>query len=592
MESTIQQQVKVLVKELYGIDAEDNKIVVRGTLPEFEGDYTVVVFPLAGVARKAPQQVAQELGEGLKATLPQVASFNVIKGFLNLVLANSFWSSFLSDNYSDSRYGLVAPGTGKPIVVEFSSPNTNKPLHLGHIRNNLLGDSVSRILVAAGYPVKKVNLINDRVIHICKSMLAWEKFGSGETPQTTGIKGDHLVGKYYVRFQEELNAEKQTLREKGVEEDRLEEEAPLMQEARKMLKKWEEGDEKVLNIWQMMNQWVMDGFRKSYQRMDISFDKVYRESDTYLKGKKMVLKALEDNKLLKKEDGAVYARLSHEKLNDKILLRKDGTSVYMTQDLGTAKIRYDEFNPQSMVYVVGNEQDYHFKVLKLVLNIMGYSWAHILEHLSYGMVELPDGKMKSREGTVVDADDLMDQMVETAGRITRELGKIEDVDGEEGRQLFHMISMGALKYFILKVDPKKNMTFNPEESINFTGDTGPFIQYTHARICSLLRKAGYEKEGFSGYDPEQMLVAEKNILKKVARYPSVIQEAAREKSPALVAAFVYDLVKMYNHFYQDTPVLKEKDPGTVSFRLTLSAFTGQVIRSSMALLGIQVPEKM
>lgn len=592
MESIIQQHLKELVKELYHIEVGDKSVVLRSTLPQFEGDITVVIFPLAGLVRQSPMQVGQELGEALKGREPRVVSFNVVKGFLNLVLANTVWTDFLRDNLSDSSYGLMPPGTGDPVVVEFSSPNTNKPLHLGHIRNNLLGDSISKILFAAGYPVKKVNLINDRGIHICKSMLAWEKFGNGETPQSAGKKGDHLVGKYYVMFQEALNREKEALREKGVAQDRLEEEATLMQEARSMLKKWEKGDEKVLKTWEMMNQWVLEGFYKSYERMDISFHKVYRESDTYLEGKKMVLKALEEGRLLKKEGGAVYAPLEDKKLNDKILLRKDGTSVYMTQDLGTAKIRHDEYNPKSMVYVVGNEQDHHFKVLKLVLELMGYPWAKSLEHLSYGMVELPDGKMKSREGTVVDADDLMDQMLETAGKITRELGKIEDAEGEEAKQLFHMISMGALKYFILKVDPKKNMTFNPKESINFTGDTGPFIQYTHARICSLLRRAGYTSADLSAYDSGNMLVAEKNIVKQLVRYPSVIQDSAREKNPALVAAYVYELVKLYNHFYQDTPVLKEEDPGTVNFRLALSSFTGRVIRSAMALLGIRVPKRM
>ncbi|MFO8086514.1 MAG: arginine--tRNA ligase [Bacteroidales bacterium] len=592
MQKRIQDAVKIIVKELYDIEASPKQLLVQKTLPDFEGDFTVVVFPFTKIARKSPQLLGEEIGQKLKASMSEIASFNVIKGFLNLTLKNEVWLDFLQENYKQKNYGLVSEKAEGTAVIEFSSPNTNKPLHLGHIRNNLLGDSIARILEAAGREVKRVNLINDRGIHICKSMLAWQKWGQEETPERSGLKGDHLAGKYYVLFDQKLKAEKEALRKQGVEEEMLETKSKLMGEAREMLRKWEARDENVMQLWEKMNAWVYDGFDVSYQRMGISFDRVYYESKTYLLGKKMVLKALEQGVLVQKEDGSVWADLSDHNLDEKILLRKDGTSVYMTQDLGTAKLRKEDFDPSEMLYVVGNEQDYHFTVLKIILKKMGYDWGRLIEHISYGMVELPHGKMKSREGTVVDADDLMDEMLETARKMTSELGKIDDLNSPDAQKLYETISMGALKYFILKVDPKKNMLFNPDESVNFNGHTGPFIQYTHARIQSLLRKSNAIVPDVSLYDPMKMLTVEKNILIKLAEYPTVIQDAAREKNPAVVANFTFELVKMYNAFYQDVPVLKENDNSIVHFRLAMSVFVGHVVKSSMKLLGIQVPDRM
>ncbi|MGM0646801.1 MAG: arginine--tRNA ligase [Bacteroidota bacterium] len=592
MQKRIQDAVKIIVKELYDIEASPKQLLVQKTLPDFEGDFTVVVFPFTKIARKSPQLLGEEIGQKLKASMSEIASFNVIKGFLNLTLKNEVWLDFLQENYKQKNYGLVSEKAEGTAVIEFSSPNTNKPLHLGHIRNNLLGDSIARILEAAGREVKRVNLINDRGIHICKSMLAWQKWGQEETPERSGLKGDHLAGKYYVLFDQKLKAEKEALRKQGVEEEMLETKSKLMGEAREMLRKWEARDENVMQLWKKMNAWVYDGFDVSYQRMGISFDRVYYESKTYLLGKKMVLKALEQGVLVQKEDGSVWADLSDHNLDEKILLRKDGTSVYMTQDLGTAKLRKEDFDPSEMLYVVGNEQDYHFTVLKIILKKMGYDWGRLIEHISYGMVELPHGKMKSREGTVVDADDLMDEMLETARKMTSELGKIDDLNSPDAQKLYETISMGALKYFILKVDPKKNMLFNPDESVNFNGHTGPFIQYTHARIQSLLRKSNAIVPDVSLYDPMKMLTVEKNILIKLAEYPTVIQDAAREKNPAVVANFTFELVKMYNAFYQDVPVLKENDNSIVHFRLAMSVFVGHVVKSSMKLLGIQVPDRM
>ena len=592
MEKKILDTVKKAVKELYAIEATEKQLLLQKTLPDYEGDFTVVVFPFAKSAKKSPVEIGEDLGKYLKKNMDEVADYNVIKGFLNLVFRNEVWTQFLSTNYNDENYGINQSQEQKPVVIEFSSPNTNKPLHLGHVRNNLLGESVARVMKAAGRNVKKVNLVNDRGIHICKSMLAWQKWGEEETPESTGLKGDQLVGKYYVLFDQKLKEEKETLRQQDVAEDNLDEASELMKQAREMLRKWENRDGKVLELWKKMNNWVYEGFDETYERMGISFDKVYHESETYLIGKQMVLEALKRNQLEKAEDGSVWADLSEFDLDKKLLLRKDGTSVYMTQDLGTAKLRYEDFDPSNMLYVVGNEQDYHFGVLKLVLKKMNYEWADRIEHVSYGMVELPDGKMKSREGTVVDADDLMDEMYHTAKAMTEELGKIDGLSNAEAENLVNMISQGALKYFILKVDPKKNMLFNPEKSINFTGNTGPFIQYTHARIKSLLRRSGKSSFDLDAYNPEDLILPEKDVIKKLAAYPAVVKEAAKEMSPAIVANYTFELVKLYNQFYQDVPVLKNDNQSVIDFRLAMSVFVANVVRSSMAILGIEVPEQM
>ncbi|MCF8331559.1 MAG: arginine--tRNA ligase [Bacteroidales bacterium] len=592
MEKQILDKVKQLVRELYDIEAAGKQLLLQKTLPDFEGDYTVVVFPFTKAVGKPPHVIGEEIGIRLKESMDIIASYNVVKGFLNLSLKNEVWLGVLKRNYDNKDYGLHDIIDEQPVVIEFSSPNTNKPLHLGHVRNNLLGESVARILKAAGKNVKKVNLINDRGIHICKSMLAWQKWGKGESPESSGLKGDQLVGKYYVMFDQELKKEKEKLAKQGVSEDELDNESILMQEAREMLRLWEKRDKEVMQLWSKMNNWVYGGFHETYDRMGISFDKIYYESDTYLEGKKMVLDALDKGILIQKDDGSVWADLRKHNLDEKILLRKDGTSVYMTQDLGTAQLRFRDFDPSEMLYVVGNEQDYHFNVLQIVLREMGYSWAELIKHLSYGMVELPHGKMKSREGTVVDADDLMDEMYDTAKAMTKELGKIDDLQSNEAKNLFNMVSLGALKYFILKVDPKKNMMFKPEESINFNGNTAPFIQYTHARIKSLLRKANCTNLEFEDVDPSFMMDSEREILKKLALYPSAISEAAEEKSPSVIASYSFELVKLYNQFYQDVPVLKEKERSVIDFRLAMSLFVGHVVRSSMTLLGIDVPDKM
>ena len=592
MEKKILDLVNAAVKELYGIEATEKQLVLQKTLSAYEGDFTVVVFPFAKTAKKSPPEIGEDIGKYLKENMEELADYNVIKGFLNLVFRNEVWTQLLFEHYNDENYGLKEIKDEKPVVIEFSSPNTNKPLHLGHVRNNLIGESIARIMKAAGQKVEKVNLVNDRGIHICKSMLAWQKWGEGETPESSGLKGDQLVGKYYVLFDEKLEEEKEKLRKEGVADDQLDDSSELMKQAREMLRKWENRDEDVLKLWRKMNNWVYEGFDKTYERMGISFDKIYYESDTYLIGRQMVLEALKKDQVIQEEDGSVWADLTDFNLDKKLLLRKDGTSVYMTQDLGTAKLRHEDFNPSGMLYVVGNEQDYHFSVLKLVLKKMDYSWADIIEHLSYGMVELPDGKMKSREGTVVDADELMDEMYRTAGAMTKEVGKIDNLSSPEAEKLVNIISQGALKYFILNVDPKKNMLFNPEKSINFTGNTGPFIQYTHARIKSLLRKSDRTTFDLKSYNPGDLIMPEKDILKKLAFYPSVIEEAAAEKSPAVVANYTFELVKLYNQFYQDVPVLKDNSQAVIDFRLALSVFVANVVRSSMKLLGIEVPEQM
>lgn len=556
-------------------------------------DYTIMVFPLVRFSKQSPEQTAGKLGEYLMQQLDFIENYNVVKGFLNLRITAKYWTAFLNDNFSDENYGIQPPDTSqKPVIVEYSSPNTNKPLHLGHIRNNLLGDAISRILKANGKHVIQVNLVNDRGIHICKSMLAWQKWSGGETPESSGIKGDKLVGKYYVEFAKHYKAEIAELQQQGLMEEEAAKKAPLILEAQGMLKKWEQGDEPTKELWNMMNSWVYKGFAQTYKDLGISFDKTYYESQTYLMGKDVVMSGVEKHIFTKKEDGSVWADFTDQGLDEKILLRADGTSVYITQDLGTAKMRHDEFDPEKMIYVVGNEQNYHFDVLKKTLLKMGYAWAENIIHFSYGMVELPEGKMKSREGTVVDADDLVDEVTETARQITTELGKLENFDNEEAFRLFRMIGLGGLKYFILKVDPVKNMMFNPKESIDFDGNTGPFIQYTHARICSLLRKSGKTTHEYTFSEVPDLLEEERELLLLCYDFRRILALAAEELSPAQIANYVYELAKQYNQFYQRIPVLKEENANLVSFRLALSNFSAAIIKNCMNLLGIEVPEKM
>ncbi len=573
---------------------DQSMIQIQKTRKEFSGDITLVVFPLMRIMKKSPVEAGEELGQYLKQ-LPQISDFNVIKGFLNLVIEQSYWTGFVSETASKENYGVIEkPGSGDTVLVEFSSPNTNKPLHLGHIRNNLLGYSISLILEANGSEVKKVNLVNDRGIHICKTMLAWEKWGDNRTPDDAGMKGDHFVGEMYVLFEDAYRKEVNELVAGGMRVEQARIEAPLMDEAREMLRRWEAGDPGVYSLWEKMNGWVYEGFDVTYRRLGVSFDKIYYESDTYHTGKKIVEEGLEKGVLKKREDGSVWADLTGRGLDEKLLLRSDGTSVYMTQDLGTAVMRQQDFNAGKMYYVVGNEQDYHFKVLGLILDELGYEWAGSLQHISYGMVELPSGKMKSREGKVVDADNLIEEMIETAGRLSAELGKLDGLSVEEKDEIIRKIGMGALKYFILKVDPKKNMIFNPEESIDFNGNTGPFIQYTHARICSLLKKAEDNGVRAEGADPGSIALSDKEV--RVAallhEFPDVIAEAGKTCSPALIANLVYNLAKEYNQFYHDHQVIKESDSRVRSFRLQLSLLTGHVIRTGMGLLGIDMPEKM
>ncbi len=593
-ENILAKALQNTLKELYSIDAEIETAAIQPTRKEFEGDFTIVVFPFVKAARKSPDKVAEEIGAHLQEQIVFISSYNVVKGFLNLSVADSSWTGFMQEHRNDKRFGHRKPVDEAPVLIEYSSPNTNKPLHLGHVRNNLLGYSVSRILAACGHPVIQVNLVNDRGIHICKSMVAWLRYGNGETPETAGIKGDHLVGKYYVLFDKHYKEEQQRLREKGMTEEEAAQQAPIMLEARAMLQKWEEGDEEVRHLWNMMNQWVYKGFDITYERLGIRFDKTYYESETYLFGKELVEEGLASNAFYRHPDGSVRVDLTGEGLDEKILLRKDGTSVYMTQDLGTARLRYEEFHPQKMIYVVGNEQNYHFDVLKLILaKKLGKEFGNSIHHLSYGMVELPDGKMKSREGTVVDADDLMDRMYQEAKSSTEALGKFNFND-EEADALYEMIGLGALKYFILKVDPSKNMLFNPAESIDFNGNTAPFIQYTHARIRSLLRKAEAEHIDVETALPSDISLGkeEKGILKWLYQYPQTLLSAGENYSPALIANYIYELSKLFNRFYQETPIMKETDKSLRIFRLQLSRFTGDTLRNGMALLGIDVPEKM
>lgn len=592
-DSIIRISTAKALKDLYGLDVEPDTIVPQATKKEFEGDMTLVVFPWVKAARKAPDAVAKEIGDYLVDNEPAVSRYNVIKGFLNLVIDPTFWNGVLRGIARQDDYGFVKATDESPLVmVEYSSPNTNKPLHLGHLRNILLGYSLASILKACGNRVVKTNIVNDRGIHICKSMLAWQKWGDGATPESTGKKGDHLIGDFYVLFDKHYKAEVKELLAKGMTQKEAEAASPLMLEAREMLRKWEQKDPEVRALWQMMNDWVYAGFDETYARMGVDFDKIYYESNTYLEGKEKVLEGLEKGIMYRKDDGSVWADLTVDGLDHKLLLRKDGTSVYMTQDIGTAKLRYQDYPIDKMIYVVGNEQNYHFQVLSLLLDKLGFKWGKDLVHFSYGMVELPEGKMKSREGTVVDADDLMDEMVATARSVSAELGKLDGCTPEEIDDITETVGLGALKYFLLKVDPRKNMTFNPKESIDFNGNTGPFIQYTYARIRSVLRKA--DEAGFRGVDFSTVIPEEREVtlIRRLSDFPSVVREAGRSYSPALIANYIYDLVKEYNQFYHDCSILKEEDAAKRSMRLELSAVTADVIRRGMGLLGIKVPERM
>lgn len=554
-----------------------------------------MVFPFLKVSHRSPEETARAIGQYLVENEPAVSDFNVIKGFLNLSISPAYWSQLLHEIDADENFGRVEAKADAPLImIEYSSPNTNKPLHLGHVRNNLLGYSLANILQANGYRVVKTNIVNDRGIHICKSMLAWEKWGNGVTPQSSGKKGDHLIGDFYVLFDKHYKAEVAALMAEGKTKEEAEAASPLMAEARDMLRRWEAGDEQVRSVWRMMNEWVYAGFDETYRRLGVNFDKIYYESETYLEGKEKVLEGLKKGIMYRKEDGSVWADLTAEGLDEKLLLRSDGTSVYMTQDIGTAKLRYQDFPIDKMIYVVGNEQNYHFQVLSILLDKLGFKWGKDLVHFSYGMVELPEGKMKSREGTVVDADDLMDEMEETARETSAELGKLDACSPEEAREISRIVGMGALKYFILKVDPRKNMTFNPKESIDFNGNTGPFIQYTYARICSLMRKAADAAIDYRHIDTSAVTPVEKetDLIQNLASYPAIVAEAGRSYSPALIANYVYDLVKEYNQYYHDYSILREEDEAVRAFRIMLSANVAKVVKSGMALLGIEVPTRM
>ncbi|MFU1856977.1 arginine--tRNA ligase [Sphingobacterium sp. NGMCC 1.201703] len=578
------------VKTLYNADILEHQIALQATRKEFEGQITIVTFPVTRFSKSSPEQTGKEIGAYLQQHIAEISDFNVIKGFLNIVLSDDYWVSLLNETIVAKDFG-VFPANGKKLMVEYSSPNTNKPLHLGHIRNNLLGYSVAEILKAYGYEVIKANLVNDRGIHICKSMLAWQKFGAGETPESTGMKGDHLVGKYYVVFDKEYKKEIEALKAEGQSEDEAKKNAPLMKEAQSMLQKWEAGDEGVISLWKTMNNWVYAGFEKTYKQLGVNFDKYYYESDTYLLGKDIIQEGLDKGVFFKKEDNSVWIDLTDEGLDQKLVLRGDGTSVYITQDLGTAQLKYDEFKMSESIYVVGNEQDYHFKVLFLILKKLGKSWADGLFHLSYGMVDLPSGKMKSREGTVVDADDLMAEMLKTAQERTEELGKTEGLTEEAKAELYNTIGMGALKYFLLKVDPKKRLLFDPNESVDFQGHTGPFIQYTHARIKSVLSKAGFDSNS-----PVSLLTSispyERDLIQQLGAFPETIEASAQEFSPAQLANYIYEVAKLYNKFYHEESILKAEADDVKNFRLHLSAAAAKVIAKGMELLGISVPERM
>lgn len=596
IEQRISESVEEALKSLYHITPEKSLIQLQNTRKDFEGDVTLVVFPILKFSRKSPEATASEIGKYLIENVSEIVKFNVVKGFLNLEISSLYWIDVLKNAWSDDYFGRVPESAKSELaMVEYSSPNTNKPLHLGHIRNNLLGFSISEILKANGYKVVKTNIVNDRGIHICKSMLAWLKWGEGRTPENSGIKGDHLVGELYVEFDKQYKQEIADLTAKGLSQKEAEEQAPSILEAREILRKWEAGDKEVVKLWKTMNQWVYEGFDVTYNKLGVDFDKIYYESDTYLEGRDEVLRGLEAGIFYRKDDGSVWADLTEDGLDHKILLRSDGTSVYMTQDIGTAKLRFADYPINKMIYVVGNEQNYHFQVLAVLLDKLGFEWGKELYHFSYGMVELPSGKMKSREGTVVDADDLIDGMVQVAREMAQELGKLDALSDEEAEKVYEMIALGALKYFILKVDPKKNMLFNPEESIDFNGNTGPFIQYTHARIKSVLRKAEQKdillRESLGDYSGT-LTVKEKELIKRVSLFPNTVRDAGNNYSPALIANYCYELAKEYNQFYHDHPILSEKNNFVRDLRLLLSAVVGKIIRDGMSLLGIQVPERM
>ena len=583
------------IKALYGADVPAAQIQLQKTKKEFEGHLTVVVFPFLRLSKKSPEATAQELGEYLKANNPLVSDFNVIKGFLNLSVATPSWVELLNEIHNTPNFGIKTAGDdAKLVMVEYSSPNTNKPLHLGHVRNNLLGYSLSKIMEANGYKVVKTNIVNDRGIHICKSMLAWQKYGNGETPQSSGKKGDHLVGDYYVAFDKHYKAELADLKDKGMSDEEAESNSTLMKEAREMLIKWEANDAEVRELWSAMNGWVYEGFDETYKKMGVDFDKIYYESETYLEGKEKVEEGLAKGTLFQKEDGSVWADLTPEGLDQKLLLRADGTSVYMTQDIGTAKMRFSDYPIDKMIYVVGNEQNYHFQVLSIILDKLGFEWGKGLVHFSYGMVELPEGKMKSREGTVVDADDLMEEMIRTAKETSLELGKLDHVSADQADEISRIVGMGALKYFILKVDARKNMTFNPQESIDFNGNTGPFIQYTYARIQSVLRKAGEAGILIPEELDTQIEISEKErgLIQLVADFATVVEQAGKDYSPSGIANYIYELVKEYNQFYHDFSILREENEEMKKFRLVLSQNVAKTIKNGMNLLGIEVPDRM
>lgn len=595
IEQQLFEEVKAGIQHLYGVEATENQIQIQKTKKEFQGHLTLVTFPLLRVSKKSPEQTGEEIGVYLKEQTSIVADFNVIKGFLNLTIAGACWIQLLNELNEQPEYGIQAATAQSPLVmIEYSSPNTNKPLHLGHIRNNLLGYSLSEIMKANGYKVVKTNIVNDRGIHICKSMLAWKKWGEGVTPASSGKKGDHLVGEFYVLFDKYYKEELKALEAKGLSKEESENQSALMAEAREMLRLWEAGDAEVVELWKTMNSWVYEGFDETYRKLGVDFDKIYYESQTYLEGKETVLEGLEKGIFYQRDDHSVWADLRNDGLDEKLLLRSDGTSVYMTQDIGTAKLRFKDYPIDKMVYVVGNEQNYHFQVLSILLDKLGFAFGKGLVHFSYGMVELPEGKMKSREGTVVDADDLVEEMIGTAREISEELGKLDKLNKEDADEIIRMIGLGSLKYFILKVDPRKNMTFNPKESIDFNGNTGSFIQYTHARICSVLRKAEEQNIDI----PEQLDTKtpinpkEEGLVQLLADYSAIVKEAGESFSPACIANYVYDLVKEFNQFYHDYSILNEADESVKKMRLVLSANTAKIIKSGMSLLGIKVPERM
>jgi arginyl-tRNA synthetase len=595
MENTLREKIRGAVKILYDGFAGDELIQVHETRKDFKGDFTLVVFPLLRFSKNTPEKTAETIGNHLASTFPAIKGYNVIKGFLNLEVSDAWWIKTLREIVSESDlFHKCKVNNPEIILVEYSSPNTNKPLHLGHIRNNLIGYSLYRIQSACGHRVIKTNIVNDRGIHICKSMLAWQKFGSGETPESSGIKGDHLVGKYYVMFEKELKLQAEELVKSGMDDNESRNNSPIMKEARDMLLKWEAGDEEVMNLWKMMNSWVYQGFDETYMALGVDFDKIYYESETYQPGKDIVFKSLEKGILYRKDDSSIWIDLTSEGLDQKLLLRSDGTAVYITQDIGTAVMRQADFGFDKCIYVVGNEQNYHFQVLKAALKRIGYEWSDGLIHFSYGMVELPEGRMKSREGTIVDADDLIEEMKFTAREVSLELGKLGDYNEEEKEEIFRKIGLGALKYFILKVDPKKNMTFNPADSIDFNGNTGPFIQYTYARIKSVFRKA--DQSGVK-FDPELMPelsagVKEIVLIKLLRNFSKTVTEAAEENNPAIMANYCYDLAKEYNQFYHDFSILGERNESIRNLRMAISELTGRVLFSGMWLLGIEMPERM